>query len=784
MLNGSDCRRTGHAARAKKINVLDPSDRERDHLIACSGREAWSPLLSPLTKSARMPYPWLSNLRGDIVGGLVSAAVAIPLAMGFGMFAFVSLGDEFFAAGALAGLCSAFVLGTAMVAFGSKTTTVYAPRVNTTFVIGLLLHGLINSDIEMLRSGGSALFAVTFLSIMLAAGAFQALFGLVGLGTLIKFTPHPVMAGFQNAAALLLFLVQLGNVLGFDKHVPFTVIAHHLASSKPLSILVAATTFVAMWNSRRIAPGVPPLLVGLAVGTALYYGFAASGLAAHLGSTIGAASFTFSPLAATADVATSDLFAVVPTIVSGALALAIVASIDALLCARLVAQPGAPKPEGNALLLRLGIGNMLAACFGGITSGLNIGGSIANRTFGARTPLSVLVNAAVIAATFAVLFPFVAYLPRVALSAVIMVVAVQHIDPWSKQIFRRLVSGSNRARRALALELIVVLLVTCLSVAVNIVLAVFLGVAIAVALFVVRMGRSSVRRMYRGDSVHSRKSRSAADMELLEQRGSAIAVMELQGALFFGSAERLANQIDATCLDTHYLVLDLKRVTEIDSTGAEILLQIQADRLRAGEHVAVSLFRDSTTAVRLVELGVLDGIDKVFDDVDQAIEWAEEDLLRKALGERAAAMEIPLCQVDILSDFTDEEIAVLAVHLTRVVHEKGDFVFRQGDPGKQLFVITRGTASVYLHPPDGAHIRLVTFARGATFGELSILDAGPRSASVVADEMLVCYCLSEQGFAGLSAHSSALAIKLLVGLGRELSGRLRRANTMIYQLEA
>ena len=53
-------------------------------------------------------------------------------------------------------------------------------------------------------------------------GVFQALFGLIRLGTLIKFTPHPVMAGFQNMAAALLFLVQIGNVLGFDHSVGFT----------------------------------------------------------------------------------------------------------------------------------------------------------------------------------------------------------------------------------------------------------------------------------------------------------------------------------------------------------------------------------------------------------------------------------------------------------------------------------------------------------------------------------------------------------------------------------
>src|SRR5437868_1751756 len=108
-----------------------------------------------------------SQARNDILGGLVSAAVGIPLAMGYGLF---------------------------------------------------------------------------------------ALFGLVKLGTLIKFAPQPVMAGFQNAAAALLFLVQIGNVCGFDHNVPFTDVPQHLAGIKPLSLAIAAITFATMWNAGKLLP--------------------------------------------------------------------------------------------------------------------------------------------------------------------------------------------------------------------------------------------------------------------------------------------------------------------------------------------------------------------------------------------------------------------------------------------------------------------------------------------------------------------------------------------------
>src|SRR5580700_3705517 len=213
----------------------------------------------------------LSTMRSDFTGGLVSAAVAIPLAMGYGMFAFASFGENYFADGALAGLATALVVAIVCVVLGDRTTTVYAPRVNSTFFIGLLIYGLVHSGAPEIATGGVPLILAIAFAVILLGGVLQALFGLIRLGTLIKFAPQPVMAGFQNAAALLLFLVQLGNICGFDHNVPFTQVPAHLAEIKPLSVAIAAITFAAMWNARRFVPKVPPMLVGIVLGCSLYY---------------------------------------------------------------------------------------------------------------------------------------------------------------------------------------------------------------------------------------------------------------------------------------------------------------------------------------------------------------------------------------------------------------------------------------------------------------------------------------------------------------------------------
>ncbi|MDB5601039.1 MAG: sulfate transporter [Xanthobacteraceae bacterium] len=733
-----------------------------------------------------MTSPSLQSLRQDIGGGLVSAAVAIPLSIGFGMFAFVTLGDEYFAHGALAGLISAFVAGIVCVALGERATMVYAPRITTTFFIGLLLYSLTHSEVPDLKAAPVAFTLLVLFAIMLLAGLFQALFGLMKLGTLIKFAPHPVMAGFQNMAAVLLFLVQLGNVLGYDRNVPFTSVLGQLGAAKPLSVLVAAITFAAMWHARRITTKVPPLLVGLSIGLVVYYVLMLTGLSAALGPTIGTLSASATvprPYEALTDTAFfGQLVRLAPVIVPGALALALIAAIDAMLCAKLASRPGDARGDSNALLVRLGLANAASAMAGGITSGINIGASVTNRAFGGHSWVSVAVNAALLLATILV-FPLLGHLPRAVLSAVIMVVAIQHIDPWSKQATAKLFRTGAAPKRDIALDLGVALVVSILSIAVNIVLAVFLGVVLAVSLFVLRMSRSNIRRLYRCDTVRSRKARGLGEMVSLEVMGGQILAIELQGALFFGSAERLAQIIDTeTARGASTLILDLRRVTEIDSTGLRILADTDADLLRKKIRLAFVLAERGEIGERVAELP-----GRRFPDIDRAIEWAEDELLNAMPGSTArhsdAVPELPLEKVSLLRGFTPDQMARLRPHLARQVWPAGSTIFREGDAGSHLFLVTRGRASVRL-ASEGGDIRLATFAPGTVFGELALLDRGPRSATVTADDEVSAFALSVDGFETLRAKEPDLAILVLSALGRELSGRLRQANRTIHQLEA
>ena len=377
------------------------------------------------------------------------------------------------------------------------------------------------------------------------------------------------------------------------------------------------------------------------------------------------------------------------------------------------------------------------------------------------------------------LFPALAYMPRAVLSAAIMVIAIQHIDPWTKQLAGRLIKPGTPQRGAIALDLGVSVFVSLLSIAINVVSAVFIGIVLAVLLFVVRMSRSNIRRLYRCDAVRSRRYRDAAELEVLHAQGASVLVIELQGALFFGSAERLAQIVDSeTFKGTAALLLELRRITEIDSTGARILGDIDGALGARGVKLALVLSGRTETAARLADIFQRD---RFFPDIDRAMEWAEDDLLRKA--GTGQSLELSLDRVPLLRDFTADQVERLRSWLEPVAWPAGHVVFRHGDPGSSLYLVTRGRASVHLRHDDGG-IRLVTFAAGAVFGELALLDRGPRSATITADEDLTGFGLSEASFTELCHERPDIAIKLLSALGRELSVRLRYANMTIQQLES
>lgn len=734
------------------------------------------------------------NLRADVTGGVIAALIALPVSIGYGILALAPLGADFIAYGVLAGLYAVVFGGFTALLLGANTTMIYAPRSVTTFLIAALLAQ------NLIAAAGTALPAhepramlgLVFLMLFLA-GILQALFGVLRLGQFVKYLPTPVLAGFQNAAAILIFVSQIDVVLGLPGAVPLSALPASLSSMQPLSLVVGALTCFFILRGARFTRRIPPSLLGFLVGIATYYLLAAAGLRDRLGPVIGAIPWTIPTPQYLPDF--WSLFGnpayaeMLPILLTSAASLAIVSSLDALLCARVVQSDTGRRFRGDPELVRIGIGNMVAAGFGGISNGINLASSFANHRAGGRTVLSVLVCTVLILASVLVLPPVIAVLPRVVIAAMLMTVAIQLFDRWTLQMIANLFRGGTANRYALLVDLSIIILVMTFAVAVNIVLAVFLGLFVTVGVFLFRMSKSVIRREYACDTVHSRRAREPRHMEVLGTHGARIVALELEGPIFFGTAENLAIRLEELADGpASFVVIDFKRVNEIDSTGARIILSAHDQLVKGGKYMLASCIdAHPHVAVALRDAGVAAALTgaRMFPDTDRAIEWAEDRLLLSVLGDAEREGEFPLAHFDVLAGMTAEEIAVFRHLLERKSYAAGDIVFSEGDTGKELYMIVKGSASVRIRlPGERRTMRLVTSAAGTVFGEIALLDQEARSATIEADEELVCYMLPHAGYLSLCREHPGIAIKLLANLGRELSSRLRRANRTIYQLDS
>jgi CRP-like cAMP-binding protein len=291
-----------------------------------------------------------------------------------------------------------------------------------------------------------------------------------------------------------------------------------------------------------------------------------------------------------------------------------------------------------------------------------------------------------------------------------------------------------------------------------------------------------VRTVQNGAARPSRRIYGPDEAQTLVEARRNIAIVELEGALFFGSAERLAAEVEPLAASSKFVILDLHRVTAIDPTGALAVDQL-GKRLSAARSTLVlaGLTAEGRHGRALVAAGTFTKPETRcwFVDADQAIGWAETQLL--GAGRGVASGEIAFERLALSAGLDDAQLAALRSALDRVELRGEGVLFREGEPGNKLYVLARGAVSILVHG-SGQQRRIVTFAPGAVFGEAAMLDGAPRSATATVVEDAVVYCLSRRELDALARGDPELANKLLVNLGRHLSARLRQTTDTLREL--
>ncbi len=743
-----------------------------------------SPAAASPWLSLRLPEAWRVEPQRNVVSGLITAVVTLPLAMGLGALAVAPFGPAFTSLGVVAGLYSAAFLGLIAFFAGARGIAIYAPRSLVSFVIGSVSGALLVGAAWLPADEPAVVMSALFL-LMAMAGAFQLAFALARLPRLMKFMPTPVMAGFQNAAAITIALSQWHVLVGLDKRPALEGIAASVPQMKPLQLLVGVATLVLAFHAQKIVKRVPQLLTALVVGSLLYYFLVALGLSSYLGATLGYIPVRIPDGAELAGiVALTQLPGfreALPSIVVAAASIAVVASLDVLISAKVVENVSGQRGNATRELTGMGIANSLTPLLGGIAGSISLASTTANHRSGATNAISLLTHGVLFLLMVTLLAPLLGFIPKVVIAALVLFAGTQLFDRWTFQLVERTVGAKRVNWRNIAIDLAVIVLVASVALMGQIIAAVGAGIAIAILVFTARMSRGMIRSVRYGEDLRSRRTRKASDLTALAASGRGIVVIELEGPLFFASAEQLHNRIDAAIAEkARYVILDVSRVNEIDSTGGQILIQT-AKRMKAAGAQLLFCGQDEKIAGLLRDHGVAESIPKerFFPDADRALEWSENHLLAPMAAGDAVEVEHGFDRLDIVQGLAADELALVLPLLERREFAAGSTVFRQGDEGDALYVILKGSASVRMNLPAGER-RLVTFSPGTVFGEMALLDRERRSATVTADEPLTCYVFRLPSWEMFSRTHPAIAMKLLANLARAMSLRIRQANRTLF----
>ena len=757
---------------------------------------------------------WPDSASRDIVGGFNTAMIGLPYTIGLGIVAFAPLGPAFAAEGALAGILGAVCVGFLVPLLGGTRAMISGPRVTMALVLAVIL-----AEVTVPGSpfSGRAAIAAVFAMLVLA-GIFQLLFGVFRLGALIRYVPYPVVAGIITGSGVVLIVSQIRALFGIPAGAGIVEALAH--GPRPLmgALLVAGATVAVAWTVPRRWPRLPGIFLALGVGLVLHHALVPLFGPAAFGGTVGAMEGMVQTLFASAGESWAALIRsvsgtenilghpAVRAIVVGALSVAVLASLDNLLAIQFADSLTLERTDANRELAIHGIANTVIALVGGLTSAGSPARTAASYNSGARSRLASVTNAFVML-VLALIFPgTLAYLPDSVVAGILVVIGLELVDKWTVARARELVVSGGRDHIGVVADVGIVLAVAAIAVTLGLVAALGLGTLIAVVIMVGRLSRSLVRRVYRGAHIHSRRQRDPRSMEILARQGDRIAILELEGPIFFHSADHLESVVERlTAEGARYVVLDMKRVTEIDVTGARAVEHLVRRAVRAGVAVYFShLPREKRShrpgypgperrqystlrraRIALDRFGVIRAVGEgnIFPDTDAALAACENRILGGGESGRRDERERQAL-AGVFRGFTGDEIRFLRRRAERKTWRRGEAIFAEGDRGDAIYLLSHGHADVMIRVRGSEQDkRLDTLTPGSVFGEMAVLDEKPRAAAVVAAGPAAGYRVLAEAFAALKRERPQLALKILSNLCLIMSARMRAANRMITELE-
>lgn len=499
------------------------------------------------------------NLKGDLFGGVTASIIALPLALAFGVAS---------GAGAVAGLYGAIILGFFASFFGGTPTQISGPTGPMTVVFASVVLTFAN-DINAV------------MCVVLLAGAFQIIFGVLRVGKFVKYIPYPVISGFMSGIGVIIIILQINPFLGVDGNssiigtitsLPTTINSGNLSAT----LLAILTLVIVFATPKRIASVIPTPLIALILGTAV-------------------AIFMDFDVKSIGDIPTSLPDLVVPTfeiskykqIISFAITLALLGSIDTLLTSLVADSITKSKHNSNRELIGQGIGNILVSFVGGLPGAGATMRTVVNVKSGGVSKYSGMIHSLFLLIIMLFLAPLASKIPLAVLAGILIKVGIDILD----YKFLGIMKSAPRN------DLIIMLVVFFLTVFVDLIMAVGVGITLASLLIVYRISKEAQINLV---------SPKKANTDIVNEQ---IMVMNIDGAFFFGSASFFIDSVNSI-MNKKEIIIDCTNVPFMD-ISAIFVLEDMVLKLKSQEIV-------TTLVLKQRHIEKIKQVDKmhIFDDIN------------------------------------------------------------------------------------------------------------------------------------------------------------------------
>ena len=611
-----------------------------------------------------------SNIKGDAFGGITAGIVALPLALAFG----VSSG-----LGPSAGLYGAIFISFFAALFGGTSTQISGPTAPMTAVSMVVIAGIVAANDGDVEKALPAILTVFFL-----AGLFQIILGVIGLGKYIRYIPYPVVSGFMTAIGLIILLTQILPSVGYypKEDVSFvnsfkaeaqevilknilkeeagegilvledfgetdrrgalistedilkeseTLAAKETAGALGaikafpkaiqninwLEFLLALGTIFIIYGFKRITTKVPSTLVALIVMSSIAVGF---GLDYRTIQEIPSGI----PIPKWEIFTTFTLSSITPYIFT-ALTLALLGAIDSLLTSVVADNMTKTKHKPNKELVGQGIGNSIAAIFGGIPGAGATIRTVVNINAGGKTKLSGMIAGIMLLIVMLGLGPVASKIPAGVLAGILITVGIGVMDYKGLKAIPYLPRDTKIGPFKISSEVLIMIVVLLLSTFWNLVYAVGIGLVIASLMFMKKIGDLTAER----SDVKSLKEESWADeLDFPETLKERVFIKHIKGPLFFGSTsefQALSQQIPESA---KIVIMRLGRMQYMDQSGLYAMEDMLQDLKKKNiEVVFVNLLHQPRYMMERIDI-IPDFIPKehIFKNFNTCVQWITQKI--------------------------------------------------------------------------------------------------------------------------------------------------------------